>query len=534
MAENNGFRKRSRKALKDCLDAKKRIQEDINLRNEVLETSSNVLSDVKSTSKGIPRPISLGVNVSIQANMAMAEVLKQSSTQSEELKDDETDNDMYYDACIDPEQEVEPDYSPDIDTNIWIGSVQHSISASDTADELIEEEMKFCSKTAATAIGELLNIAMKSMKIKDQANGENDPLWNEHLETCKLKFEDILKIKEIDDELEDTVCLVDQDEDDLNASEDVCYDNPIFDGAQITLGTSILLIMTYALRYSLSGNAIADLSLLVSLHCGVPNLCKTSLRSFKSMFKGLSAPVSFHRYCSYCLLLIDNESLTHCQNIYCNKELTASNAAYFLTMNVSSQLQSLFNRPGFISDLNHRFTRKDLSKQGVIQDIYDGEQYQRLFPDGPLGDPGNISLLWNTDGAPVFNSSKFSIWPFYLSINELPYQKRIKRENQLLAGLWFGDVKPQMVSFLKPICKELEDLESRGVEISIAGTEPFICKCFLLAGTCDLPAKCIVCNSTQFNGYYGCFKCMLKALSVPAGKGNVTVFPFKDASTAEK
>ena len=113
------------------------------------------------------------------------------------------------------------------------------------------------------------------------------------------------------------------------------------------------------------------------------------------MFKGLSAPVSFHRYCSYCLLLIDNESLTHCQNIYCNKELTASNAAHFLMMNVSSQLQRLFNRPGFISDLKHCFTRKDLSKQGVIQDIYDGEQYKRLFPDGPLGDPGNISLLWN-------------------------------------------------------------------------------------------------------------------------------------------
>ena len=82
--------------------------------------------------------------------------------------------------------------------------------------------MKFCIKTAATAIGELLNIAMKSMKIKDQANRENDPLWNEHLETSKLKFENILKIKEIDDDLENTVCLVDQDEN--KESEDVCYD----------------------------------------------------------------------------------------------------------------------------------------------------------------------------------------------------------------------------------------------------------------------------------------------------------------------
>ena len=147
--------------------------------------------------------------------------------------------------------------------------------------------MKFCSKTDATTIGEL-----KSMKIEDNANGKNsnDLLWNENLETSKLKFEDIIKIKEIADKLEDTVRLVDQDEnkeneDDLNASEDVCHDKPIFDGAQINLGTSVQLIMTYALRYSISGNVIADLLLLVSLHCGVPNLCKTSPRSFKSMFK---------------------------------------------------------------------------------------------------------------------------------------------------------------------------------------------------------------------------------------------------------
>ena len=66
--------------------------------------------------------------------------------------------------------------------------------------------------------------------------------------------------------------------------------------------------------------------------------------------QGLSTPVSFHRYCCYCLLLIDNESLKHCQNICCNKELTASNVAYFLKMNVSSQLQSLFNGPGFIRE----------------------------------------------------------------------------------------------------------------------------------------------------------------------------------------
>lgn len=39
----------------------------------------------------------------------------------------------------------------------------------------------------------------------------------------------------------------------------------------------------------------------------------------------------------------------------------------------------------------------------------------------------NVSLLWNTDGVPVFKSSKFSIWPLCFIINELPFGERTKR-----------------------------------------------------------------------------------------------------------
>ena len=190
----------------------------------------------------------------------------------------------------------------------------------------------------------------------------------------------------------------------------------------------------------------------------------------------------------------------------------------------------MFSKPGFIDDLHHRFWT--VRTPGVIRDIYDGEQYRKLFPDGPLGDWKNISFLWNTDGAPVFKSSSFSIWPFCLTINEMPYQKRIERDNQILAGLWFGNCKPQMLSFLKPIHDELKMLESKGVAIETHQKESFNSKCFLIAGTCDLPAKCLVCNSVQFNGYYGCSKCKIKGKSVGTGKGHVTTFPFEDSLNA--
>lgn len=59
---------------------------------------------------------------------------------------------------------------------------------------------------------------------------------------------------------------------------------------------------------------------------------------------------------------------------------------------------------------------------GVISDVYDAEGYQchREF----LSHPANISMLLNTDGVAVFNSSSVSMWPIWLQINELPVSQR--------------------------------------------------------------------------------------------------------------
>ena len=71
--------------------------------------------------------------------------------------------------------------------------------------------------------------------------------------------------------------------------------------------------------------------------------------------------------------------------------------------------------------------------------------------EGLLSCPDNVSFLMNTDGVPVFKSSKVSIWPLYLVINELNYSKRMANENMIFAGLWFGEKKPAMWTFLKPL-----------------------------------------------------------------------------------
>ena len=49
---------------------------------------------------------------------------------------------------------------------------------------------------------------------------------------------------------------------------------------------------------------------------------------------------------------------------------------------------------------------------------------------------------------------------------------------------------------------------------------------FVIGGTCDLPAKCLVQNMTQFNGYFGCGKCKFKG--VYNKEGHLVVFPFEE------
>lgn len=84
----------------------------------------------------------------------------------------------------------------------------------------------------------------------------------------------------------------------------------------------------------------------------------------------------------------------------------------------------------------------------MLSDIYNGEKYRELSgPNQILSDSHNLSYILNSDGSPVFNSSKFSIWPIHIMINELPPEIRFK--HGLLAGLWFGPKEPLMEVFLK-------------------------------------------------------------------------------------
>ena len=62
------------------------------------------------------------------------------------------------------------------------------------------------------------------------------------------------------------------------------------------------------------------------------------------------------------------------------------------------------------------------SNSSEITDVYDGLHYRQHCEF--LSQPSHLSLLMNTDGVAIFHSSKYSVWPVFFVINELPKEKR--------------------------------------------------------------------------------------------------------------
>ena len=115
-------------------------------------------------------------------------------------------------------------------------------------------------------------------------------------------------------------------------------DVPLYDGAPISMAVSMLLIVTYAVRHSLTGLALVDLLTLISLHCALPNQCASSVALLKKFFMKLKNPIQFHYYCTFCMeyqgLSIPEDKL--CKNRCCFEGSTQEGEFFILPYNYYS------------------------------------------------------------------------------------------------------------------------------------------------------------------------------------------------------
>lgn len=131
-----------------------------------------------------------------------------------------------------------------------------------------------------------------------------------------------------------------------------------------------------------------------------------------------------------------------------------------------------------------------------------------------------LSLTWNCDGIPLFKSSKSSMWPIQMIVNELGLTDRPK--NVLMCGMWIGKDKPSMDMYLKPFVQEMKKLGVDGFEYKNMNVKVYSAIC-----CCDAVARCSIQNTHQFNGEFGCSLCLHEGHSIKKGSGYTRVYPVR-------
>ncbi|XP_071509828.1 uncharacterized protein [Diadema antillarum] len=284
---------------------------------------------------------------------------------------------------------------------------------------------------------------------------------------------------------------------------------PLFQGSQLSKAEALLAVLSFVMQHCLSAIAVSHLFQLLNVLLGIC-IFKSTTSILRRIFCNDVVHLTFHFYCLFCYSYVqsyktlsdDEVPCPHCSNPCIVRDL--SNCNFFVTANLKSQIKALFERNDIGAHLSYRNTRQK-AKQNNIEDIYDGKFYKEMMePEQPLPDPNNYSYSFNSDGMPIFQSSKYSIWPLYIMINELP--PHLRNKNLILAGVWFGKNEPKMEIFLEKFTSEAEKLSNEGVSWK-QGDEVILSKFFPMCCCADAPARSAMQNSIKFNGYSGCGLC---------------------------
>lgn len=117
----------------------------------------------------------------------------------------------------------------------------------------------------------------------------------------------------------------------------------------------------------------------------------------------------------------------------------------------------------------------------------------------------DLSCQINTDGVRLFKSGDNTIWPIFISLNEMSFKKR--RRNTLLVGLWFGGSKPNFSTFLKPFVQRCNELYNDPLVWSHRG-RTYRSRVVFPIVTVDSGARPAIQGFKQHNGFYGCPWCL--------------------------
>ncbi|XP_037560291.1 uncharacterized protein LOC119437304 [Dermacentor silvarum] len=285
--------------------------------------------------------------------------------------------------------------------------------------------------------------------------------------------------------------------------------------SDFSAGDIVTLVMDFAVNFGLAWTQVEHLMKLVSFL-----LKRNDLPDTKFLFKkfaGVSTEsMVFHFYCPECMCLLGEcdgdlkkrkeveATCEQCKQLYTGDTLTAQ-GSFFVSLPMGQQLASILSSAEISRSLKNSLDAlSHRSEATSMTDITDGSLYRQQRKDFGLG-AMDLTMTINSDGSPIFNSSKFSIWPVQTLINELPPGLRSK--NVTVAMLWYGQCHPDMTLVLEAFSKQMDSLAESGIKWTCDG-ETFHSKVYCFTGTADAPARALMQNTVQYNGYFGCGWCL--------------------------
>ena len=297
-----------------------------------------------------------------------------------------------------------------------------------------------------------------------------------------------------------------------------------------------VLILSYIAKHKLNGSASMDLLDLLRLI--VPedsNLHSLTLSEIKETLGNCVTNV--YDYCGLCFTIFPMDdkiyqcSTTDSEGKQCTglryrgnlrNQAKKQRNLYFVTVSLEQQLSKLLERNGVWTKIQQY---KMLPSSLNVRDIVDGTEYKKYKQNGGfLTNEDNLTLLFNTDGVPLYKSSKVNIWPVFLAINELPPEERFAKKNMILWGLWQGKGKPRFSTFFEVFTDDLITLKHEGFTIM----NNFHPKLMLSLGSTDLQGKAYLLSMSHHNGVNGCITCEEEGFTTKQGKGHVRCYPFRN------
>jgi hypothetical protein len=314
----------------------------------------------------------------------------------------------------------------------------------------------------------------------------------------------------------------------------------LYPGSKISKDESIALMYGFSLRQKLSKEGFSELISLIQMFV----LEGASLPATHYLLEKQLAPdfsnVIKCMYCQNCETQVETTDnvCRKCNTVVDEHELLRL-GKFYLQFDLRHVLNTMLEIPEVAKELYDNLnTRAESIGTGVYGDIVDGEAYKKLELKR-----NDLTLTMNTDGVCVFKSSSFSIWPIFVSLNELKY--KLRRKHTKLVALWIGMKKPDFHTFLTPFVNQCNSLSKDELTWSFNGAViKSNIKVVMVAA--DSVARCSLQGVKQFNGYYSCHYCYIKGEKYHMeGGGHKMIFPpsennersdesfFKDINTLQ-